>query len=159
MVRKIQRKKTATERLHQSRVNFWQCKHVIFSKIMSYVFFAYKKQTFFIFLLWCQRGPQVSEISASNKSGKIGLYEVRAQKSATFDPQNLDPKMLLKNLFSKRVFLKIDPQARFRGRGFGGVKCCRFLGAHLIQSYFARFVAGRNFEDLGGPLNPPYKIQ
>ena len=34
------------------------------------------------------------EISASNKSGKIGLYKVRAQKSATFDPPNPRPQNL-----------------------------------------------------------------
>ena len=52
--------------------------------------------------------PQASKISDSNKSGKIGLYEVRAQKSATFDPQNLDPKILLWNLSSKPVRFFVD---------------------------------------------------
>ena len=48
-----------------------------------------------------QRDPQVSEISASNKSGKIGLYEVRAQKSATFDPQKPRPQNLVWDLIFK----------------------------------------------------------
>ena len=57
-------------------------------------FFFVSKAEFFIFLLWSQRGPQASEISASNKLGKIGLYEVRAQKSATFDPPKPRPQNL-----------------------------------------------------------------
>ena len=55
-----------------------------------------------------QRDPQVSEISASNKSGKIGLYEVRAQKSATFDPQNLVWDLIFKVCQISLIFWIFD---------------------------------------------------
>ena len=45
-------------------------------------------------------GPQVPEISTSNKSSKIDLYVVRAQKSATFDP----PKSSISKSSSKTNF-------------------------------------------------------
>ena len=55
-------------------------------KIRFWTDFGWRMRFLRSFPRMTQRGPQVSEISASNKSGKIGLYEVRAQKSATFDP-------------------------------------------------------------------------
>ena len=48
--------------------------------------FRMKNSFFTLFFREDSEGFQVSEISTSNKSGKIGLCEVRAQKSATFDP-------------------------------------------------------------------------
>ena len=50
-----------------------------------------------IYHFWCiftglQGGSVTPEISSSNMSGKIYLYEGCTQKSATLDPQILDPK-------------------------------------------------------------------
>ena len=50
--------------------------------------------TLFFREVWTRRSSQVSEISASNKSGEIYLYEVRAQKSALFDPPKPRPQNL-----------------------------------------------------------------
>ena len=57
-----------------------------------------EKSHFFIFLMkishfsgffiGSQEGPQMPEISSSNRSSKIDLSEGRTKKSATFDPQN-----------------------------------------------------------------------
>ena len=68
-------------------------------KVKKYEFIHRKAEFFYISFMVSKR-PQASEISDSNKSGKIGLYEVRAQKSATFDP----PKPRPQNLALEPIF-------------------------------------------------------
>ncbi len=70
-------------------------------KIRFWTDFGWRMRFLRSFPRMTQRGPQVSEISASNKSGKIGLYEVRAQKSATFDPPKPRPQNLVCDLIFK----------------------------------------------------------
>ncbi len=67
------------------------------SRFEKYDFESISDEKFFFRLFFREEleGPQVSEISASNKSGKIGIYEVRAQKSATFDPPKPRPQNLV----------------------------------------------------------------
>ena len=48
--------------------------------------FRMKNSFFTLFFREDSESPQVSKISASNKSGKIDLFEERTKKSAIFDP-------------------------------------------------------------------------
>ena len=57
-------------------------------KNMTFEPFPGAKYLFQSFSRGAWESPHVSEIFASNKSGKIDLSEGRAQKSATFDPLN-----------------------------------------------------------------------
>ena len=50
--------------------------------------FLMKISHFWSIFAGLQGGPLMPDISSSNKSSKIYLYEGRTQKSATFDPPN-----------------------------------------------------------------------
>ena len=58
------------------------------SKKVTFSFFLMKISHFSGFFIGSQEGPQMPEISSSNRSSKIDLSEGRTKKSATFDPQN-----------------------------------------------------------------------
>ena len=67
-----------------------------------------------------QGGPLMPEISSSNNSSKINLYEGRIQKSATFDPpnprsQNLARQAIFKASWKKCLFSMLGGQNRFLG--------------------------------------------
>ena len=69
--------------------------------------FRMKNSFFTLFFREDSESLQISEISASNKSGKIGLYEVRAQKSATFDPPKPRPQNLVWDLIFKACHISL----------------------------------------------------
>ena len=97
-----------------------------------------------------QRDPQVSEISASNKSGKICLYEVRAQKSETFDPQKPRPQNLAWTTIFKAcqillIFSMFDSPQNVDGDP----------SAEMFFVKFSKMVRKNNFEKKNGNRAPP----
>ena len=70
------------------------------SKKCIYSNFLMKISHFWSIFAGLQGGPLMPEISSSNKSSKIYLYEGSTKKSATFDPPN--PRS--QNLARKSIF-------------------------------------------------------
>ena len=119
----------------------WQTKKTNGTPLWSYKYFFISleskiwlsshfrvQNTFFIaFSRGVWEGPQVSEISSSNKSGKIYLCEGRTQILVTFDPLNPRFWLQLGKSFSKQLL------ATRESRILGGQKCCRFFGAPRVE--------------------------